>query len=66
MLDVSAFNSKYLDSFDSVLTCSPQRSNTARVRNMSRFKCGKLPGNLKHFFKKPKDKEVLGKRSFKL
>ena len=42
-----------------------QRSNVARVRNMSRFNGGKLPGNSKHSFKKSKDKEVPGKRSFK-
>ena len=44
----------------------PQRSNALRVRNMSRFNGGKLPGNSKHFFKKSKDKAVPGKRSFKL
>ena len=43
----------------------PQRSNAARVCNMSRFNGGKLPGNSKHFFKKSKDKAVLGKKSFK-
>ena len=43
----------------------PQRSNTVRVLNMSRFNGGKLPGNSKHFFKKSKDKAVPGKRSFK-
>ena len=45
---------------------TPQRSNAARVRNMSRFNGGKLPGNSKHYFKKSKDKAVPGKRSFKL
>ena len=45
---------------------TPQRSNAPRVRNMSRFNGGKLPGNSKHFFKKSKDKAVPGKRSFKL
>ena len=29
------------------------------------FNGGKLPGNLKHCFKKSKDKAVFGKRSFK-
>ena len=43
----------------------PQRSNVARVHNMSRFNGCKLPGNSKHFFKKSKDKAVPGKRSFK-
>ena len=43
----------------------PQRSNAARVRNMSRFNGGKFPGNSKHFFKRSKDKVVAGKRSFK-
>ena len=42
-----------------------QRSNAARVRNMSRFNGGKLPGNSKHFFQKSKDKAVPEKRSFK-
>ena len=37
----------------------PQRSNAARVRNISRFNGGKLLGNLKHFLKKSKDKEKL-------
>ena len=44
----------------------PQRSNAPRVRNMSRFNGGKLPGNLKYFFKKSKDKAVPGKGRFKL
>ena len=44
---------------------TPQRSNAARVRNMSRRNGGKLPGNSKHFCKKSKDKAVPGKRSFK-
>ena len=43
----------------------PQRSNAARVRNMSRYDVGRLPGNSKHFFKKSKDKALPGKRSFK-
>ena len=43
----------------------PQWSNAARVRNMSRFNGGRLPGNSTHFFKKSKDKAVPGKRSFK-
>ena len=36
----------------------PQRSDAARVRNMSRFNGGKLPGNSKHFFEKSEDKAV--------
>ena len=43
-------SSKYVD------PTYPQWSNAAHVRNMSRFKGGKLPGNSKHFFKKSKDK----------
>ena len=35
-----------------------QRSDAARVSNMSRFNGGKLPGNSKHFFKKSNDKAV--------
>ena len=45
---------------------TPQRSNAARVRNMSRFNDGKLPGNLKHCFKESKDKANPEKRRFKL
>ena len=47
------------------LACDPQRSNTARVRNVNRFNGGKLPGNSKHFFKRSEDKAFPGKRSFK-
>ena len=48
-----------------LLSQPPQRSNAARVRNMSWFNGGKLPGNSKHSFKKSKDKAVPGKRIFK-
>ena len=42
-----------------------QRSNAARVRNMSRLNGGKSRENSKHFFEKSNDKGVSGKRSFK-
>ena len=44
---------------------TPQRSNTARVCNMSRFDGDKLPGNSEHCFKKSKDKAVPRKRRFR-
>ena len=44
----------------------PQRSNAARVRNMTRFAAGKLPGNSKTVSKgqKVKDKAVSAKEAY--
>ena len=50
---------------DEAFSADPQRSNAARVRNMSRLNGAKLPGSSKHLCKKSKDKAVSGKRSFK-